>query len=54
MNPKKLIWIGVFFGSTMGGFVPMLWNGGLMADVIWSGIGALAGIWLGFKVSQNF
>jgi hypothetical protein len=41
-------WIAILIGSTIGGFVPALWGGDLfsVAGVLWSGIGALVGLWL--------
>ena len=54
MSAKSLIWIGVFAGSTVGSFLPMLWGGDVLgvSSIIWSTIGGLAGIWVGFKVSK--
>jgi outer membrane lipoprotein SlyB len=54
MSAKSLIWIGVFVGSTVGGFIPMLWGGNMLGvgSIIWGTIGGLAGIWAGFKVSK--
>ena len=51
MDRKKLVWIGLFVGSTVGGFVPALWGAGLLSvsGIIFSGIGGISGIWLGFK-----
>jgi hypothetical protein len=45
---KSRIWIAIFIGSTIGGFVPALWGGDMLsvAEVLWSGIGALAGLWV--------
>jgi len=41
-------WIAIFIGSTIGGFVPVLWGGEMVsyAGVLWSGIGALVGLWI--------
>jgi len=49
---KTAIWIGVFIGSTIGGFVPALWGGDMLSlpGVLTSGIGALAGIWAAMKL----
>jgi uncharacterized membrane protein YeaQ/YmgE (transglycosylase-associated protein family) len=54
MNPKSLVWIGVFVGSAIGGWIPSFWGvGGLsFSSIIGSTIGGLAGIWAGFKLSQ--
>jgi len=56
MNPKSLIWIGVFIGSTLGGWIPTLFMGtsGLFSfsAVIGSTVGGVVGIWAGYKLSQ--
>ncbi len=56
MNPKSLIWIGVFVGSTLGSLVPLLWGADMLSfsSIVWSTIGGLAGIYLGFKLSRSF
>ena len=55
MQTKTLIWLGMSIGSIIGGFLPALWGGDYfsMAGILCSGIGGLAGIWLGFKVGQG-
>jgi hypothetical protein len=47
------IWLGVLIGSTIGGFIPDLWGAGLLSysSVLLSGVGAFAGLWLGYKMS---
>ncbi len=52
MNTKSIIWLGFFVGSTAGGFLPLLWGGGLFAMTIFSAVGGIAGIWAGYKVSR--
>jgi hypothetical protein len=56
MNQKFLIWLGVFVGGTVGSYVPVLFGAGLLSfsSVIASTIGGLAGIWVGYKLSQWF
>ena len=46
------IWLGVLVGSTLGGFIPDLWGAGLFSysSVLLSGVGAIAGLWLGYKM----
>jgi len=41
-------WIAILIGSTIGGLVPALWHGEMLslAGVLWSGIGALIGLWV--------
>lgn len=54
MNAKALIMIGLVAGSALGGYVPALWGAGgfSMASVVLSGVGGLAGIWAGYKISR--
>jgi len=54
MNTKSLIWIGVFVGSAVGGYIPLLWGDSMfsMTSVILSTVGGIAGIWCGWKLSQ--
>ncbi len=54
MNAKALIMIGLIAGSTLGGYVPALWGAGgfSMASVLLGGVGGLAGIWAGYKISR--
>ncbi|MEK7609707.1 MAG: hypothetical protein AAB470_01120 [Patescibacteria group bacterium] len=54
MNTKSLIWIGVFIGSFVGGWIPTLWGAGSFSfsGIIGSTIGGLLGIWGGFKLSN--
>ncbi len=53
---KKLVFIGMIIGSWIGGYVPTFWGAGLFSfsSVLWSGIGGLAGIYVGFKLGQRF
>lgn len=52
---KTFIMIGLFLGSIAGGYVPLLWGGSVFSfsSIIFSAIGALVGIWLGFKAAQK-
>ena len=50
---RARIWLGVLIGSTIGGFIPDLWGADFFSysSVLLGGIGALAGLWLGYKMS---
>jgi hypothetical protein len=50
----KLIWLGMFVGSLLGGYVPLLWGGDSfsMSGVLTSGVGAILGVWLGYRISR--
>lgn len=54
MDAKKFIWVGVFVGSTVGSYIPSLWGAGLLSfsSIILGTVGALAGLWIGFKLGQ--
>jgi hypothetical protein len=55
MIDKRLIWIGAFVGSTLGGLVPRLWHASLWSlwGILFSMIGGIVGIWAGWKISQG-
>ena len=52
MSSKKLIWGGLFVGSTLGSMVPYLWDSSFFAYSIWGAFGGLLGIWAGFKLAK--
>ena len=54
MERKKLIWLGLFVGSTVGGFIPSFWGSDFisMSGVIGSALGGIIGIWLGFRLGE--
>lgn len=54
MNSKSLIWIFMAIGSTIGGAVPTLWGAGFLSfsSVVFTAVGGMLGIWLGFKISN--
>jgi len=56
MQSRSLIWIGLFVGSTIGGFVPELWGADFFSfsSMLLSALGGLAGIWVGYKLMQNY
>ena len=41
-------------GLTIGGFVPVLWGASQfsMSSFLFSGIGGVAGVWLGVRISE--
>lgn len=54
MSAKVLVTIGVIIGSLLGGYIPTLFGAGLISysSVFFSGVGAIAGIWVGYKLSN--
>lgn len=51
---RKIIWLGLFVGSTVGGFIPSLWGAGMFSfwGVIFTALGGIAGIWVGYRMSE--
>jgi len=51
---KKFVWTGLFFGSGIGGFVPLMWGGEMLSlwGVATTAAGGIAGMWLGYRISQ--
>lgn len=55
MGAKTLIWIGIFVGSTLGGWLGSLAGHGNFISwqsVVGSTLGAFAGVYIGYKISQ--
>lgn len=54
MDSKKFIYFCLFVGSTIGGMIPMLWDSSpfSLASVFLSGAGGIAGIVVGYKLSN--
>ncbi|MCX6762138.1 MAG: hypothetical protein NTY33_04870 [Candidatus Moranbacteria bacterium] len=56
MNPTKtLIFFGLFIGSVLGGYLPVLWGDSAfsMSAVFTSALGAFLGVWLGYKLAHK-
>ncbi len=51
---SKLIWLGMLVGSVAGGYVPLLWGDSAfsLSAVFTSGIGAMLGIYLAWKITR--
>ena len=51
---RLLVWLGVLIGSTMGGYLPVLWGVETLssASLMGSLIGGLIGIWAAWKINQ--
>lgn len=54
MDRKKLVMFGLIVGGYAGSYIPALWGaGGLsMWGILFSALGSLVGIWLGFKLGE--
>ena len=56
MSQKTIIWICVGIFGTIGGFIPLMWGDSLLSfgGLLGNGIGGLFGIWVGYKINQQF
>ncbi len=54
MARNKIIWLGLFIGSTVGSFIPKLWGSGVLSfsSILLSAIGGILGVWLGFRLAE--
>ena len=52
---KKLVWIGLFVGSTIGNALPVLWGGDAISisGFILAAVGGFVGIWAGYRLGQS-
>ena len=52
---KKFIYIFMFIGSTVGGFIPTLWGAGVLSlsGLFFSFLGGLLGIYVGYKIGNS-
>lgn len=50
---KKLIWLGMFAGSIVGGYLPVLFGASLFSfsSLFGNGIGAIVGIIIAYKLA---
>lgn len=52
---KLMIWLGILIGSTVGGLLGALLDGGLGAwSILLSTVGGLAGVWAGYKIGKAY
>jgi hypothetical protein len=54
MSKKTIISIMAGVGMTLGGMVPMLWNGDLLGgmSILLGLVGGIVGVWLGVKAGN--
>jgi len=54
MTQKRLIWIGLFVGSSLGAYIPSLWGDSAfsLSSALFTAVGGLLGIWLGFRLGE--
>lgn len=54
MSMKSCIWGGMFVGSTIGSFVPLLWGGDVlsMSSIVLTAVGGVLGVWGGYSMGK--
>jgi len=54
MNSRRTIFLLMFLCGYIGGYIPVLWGsaGFSFATIFGNAIGALIGIWIGFKLTR--
>ncbi len=54
MSSKVFVWVGMGIGSVVGGMIPALWGSSAfsISSLVFSSIGAIVGIYFGYKLSQ--
>lgn len=54
LRMKTFIWGGMAIGSTLGGFIPLLWNSSVFSfsSIILTAVGGVAGIWGGMQLAR--
>ncbi len=54
MDSKKLTWLGMVVGTSLGGYLPLIWGGSAFSftSIFLGAAGGIAGIFIGFKLSQ--
>lgn len=50
---KKFIMLGMFIGSGIGSYVPLLWGGSVfsLSSILFGALGGFLGIWAAYKIS---
>ena len=52
---KRILWMCLVVGSTLGGFVPEAWgaSGFGVASIVGSAIGGIVGVWAAARISAS-
>jgi hypothetical protein len=50
---KLIISVGGFSGSSLASFIPALWGGGILASVLFSVFGGIAGVLLAYQLGKS-
>ncbi len=52
---RSFIWLGLFVGTSVGGYLPLLWGGDVLSlsSIVLSGLGGIVGIYLGWRYQNS-
>jgi len=55
MTTKTMVWIGLFIGSTIGGYLPSFFGASVFSgwSIFGSTLGGALGIWAGYRFGIN-
>ena len=55
MSMKQFIWGGMFVGSGIGGFLPILWGDSALSfsAIVLTFVGGVVGIWIGYMLGRQ-
>jgi predicted MFS family arabinose efflux permease len=56
MSLKAMVRLGILIGSTVGGYVPVIWGAEIISfsSLFGSILGGLLGVWIAYKIDQRF
>jgi len=56
MSRKTLVFLGMFIGSLIGGYVPILFGADFLSftSIIGNGLGGVLGVIIAYKLTANF
>jgi hypothetical protein len=54
MSTKIIIWLAMFIGSIIGGYIPVLFGASLFSysSILFNGVGGIIGVLVGVKLGQ--
>lgn len=55
MNSKPIIFLGMFVGGMIGGYIPLLWGESSFSfsGIFLNAVGAIIGIYFAYKISRD-
>jgi hypothetical protein len=52
---KRVLWMCLFAGSTVGSFVPEAWGASAfgLSSIVFGAVGGIAGVWVAARISES-